>query len=697
MTAQRRQPGVLAAVSGTGSLYAFLYCILLSRVLTEMPLTGGTLYMCGRVTALYMNRFVGDRMRRRWRIAGTVLLALLLAVNLLALMFLAPQTEQHDLWLLFAIILTMTMRDILGRRLLRSGKRGVIRERLALLRYGAVQLVLHVTGVALLLGSTSGRYAWMLAVGYLLAAVGEISGQLYNRQNLYNESMQREEIAREWQDMRQSYACVMYEAVYAMVLAALQVTLIMMYAYLAITAEELLRCMVIGVLCMLAARWMAERIMKRRGRTEGEPINMMVIGLFLWLYGIFVFRGQMEGGMPDLDSAYFCMGLCTAGATVCITCLSRLLPTMQSVARFATGREIAALDRIHRVTSDFAVLAGQMLGLTGLTLFTLLQGNPFEADLSSIALTFRPLMVAPSLLMVLGALIAALRFPLSKKYMTKLHRFMQLEESGGRNPALRRQLEKVLMHRHTQPLFTRVLIALLRPFYKHTLQGTEHVVDDVNNPTVFLCNHGEFYGPVVGVLYIPVPVRPWTISDIMIDKDETAEYVHRFTISRQKWLPERLKMPIARLIGRLSVWVMNQLETIPVYRNKLTQLKTTFRLSVEAMEAGDNLLIFPENPDADPENPGYQRDGAGELFAGFVMLAQVYHAKTGKCCRFQPMFAHKGMRTLTFCEPVMYDPDNDPIAERDRIVAVTKEAMDRVYAQEEAKYQQKHGEAEVKG
>ena len=265
MTAQRRQPGVLTAVSGTGSLYAFLYCILLSRVLTEMPLTGGALYMCGRVTALYMNRFVGDRMRRRWRIAGTVLLALLLAVNLLALMFLAPQTEQHDLWLLFAIILTMTMRDILGRRLLRSGKRGVIRERLALLRYGAVQLVLHVTGVALLLGSTSGRYAWMLAVGYLLAAVGEISGQLHNRQNLHNESMQREEIAREWQDMRQSYACVMYEAVYAMVLAALQVTLIMMYAYLAITAEELLRCMVIGVLCMLAARWIAERIMKRRG------------------------------------------------------------------------------------------------------------------------------------------------------------------------------------------------------------------------------------------------------------------------------------------------------------------------------------------------------------------------------------------------------------------------------------------------
>ena len=132
MTAQRRRPGVLAAVSGTGSLYAFLYCILLSRILTDMPLTGGALYICGRVTALYMNRFVGDRMKRRWRITGTVVLAVVLAVNLLALMFLAPQTEQHDLWLLFAIILTMTLRDILGRRVLRGGRKNkpsCLRER----------------------------------------------------------------------------------------------------------------------------------------------------------------------------------------------------------------------------------------------------------------------------------------------------------------------------------------------------------------------------------------------------------------------------------------------------------------------------------------------------------------------------------------------------------------------------------------
>ena len=141
MTVHRRQNGVLAAVSGTGSLYAFLYFIFLSRVLTDMPLTGGSLYMCGRVTALYMNRFVGDRISRGWRIAGTAVLTAVLAVNLMALMFLAPQTEQHDLWLLFAIVLTMTLRDILGRRMLHTGRRSILRERLAMLRYAADQKI----------------------------------------------------------------------------------------------------------------------------------------------------------------------------------------------------------------------------------------------------------------------------------------------------------------------------------------------------------------------------------------------------------------------------------------------------------------------------------------------------------------------------------------------------------------------------
>lgn len=273
--------------------------------------------------------------------------------------------------------------------------------------------------------------------------------------------------------------------------------------------------------------------------------------------------------------------------------------------------------------------------------------------------------------------------------MDKLQRFLHLKEEGGDNPALEKQLETVVIKRHRYPIGTRLVMALLRPFYRHKLQGTENIVQDENNPIVFLCNHGEVYGPVVCMLYIPVPIRPWTISEMSIDPEEVSEYLYRYTIGPIQWLPEKVKHWITHIIGPVSVWAMNQVECVPVFRNKPSKLMQTFRLSVEAMEAGDNLLIFPENPNAIEDGKGYELGGLGPLFSGFAMLAQIYYNRTGKCCRFLPMYAHKKQRTMTFAPPITYDPNNDPMAERDRIVQYADSQMRRIAEEEEAKWQAK--------
>ena len=192
-----------------------------------------------------------------------------------------------------------------------------------------------------------------------------------------------------------------------------------------------------------------------------------------------------------------------------------------------------------------------------------------------------------------------------------------------------------------------------------------------------------------------VPVRPWTISDISIDPDEVAQYVYKYTFSQMKWLGP-LRWPISKLCGPLSVWAMKSVECVPVYRHKPRELTTTFRKSVEAMQAGDNLLIFPENPDADPNRPGYEHGRPGELFRGFTMLAQVYYARTGKCCRFVPMLAHKGMRTLSFGTEIDYDPEKHPIEERDRVVEEAQRQMWEMFDREERLYQEKKAKEKKK-
>ena len=53
------------------------------------------------------------------------------------------------------------------------------------------------------------------------------------------------------------------------------------------------------------------------------------------------------------------------------------------------------------------------------------------------------------------------------------------------------------------------------------------------------------------------------------------------------------------------------------------------------------------------------------------------------------MYAHKGLRTISFGTEIVYDPDNDPMKERDRIVDGAYGQMLGMAAREEALYQQR--------
>jgi hypothetical protein len=102
----------------------------------------------------------------------------------------------------------------------------------------------------------------------------------------------------------------------------------------------------------------------------------------------------------------------------------------------------------------------------------------------------------------------------------------------------------------------------------------------------------------------------------------------------------------------------------------------TFRLSVEAMQSEDNLLIFPENPDAASlDKPGYLRKGIGDFFTGFTMLAPLYYNKTGKKAIFMPVYASREKRTISFGSGIEYDPGNQPAEEKMRIVNGLRESM----------------------
>ena len=219
---------------------------------------------------------------------------------------------------------------------------------------------------------------------------------------------------------------------------------------------------------------------------------------------------------------------------------------------------------------------------------------------------------------------------------------------------------------------TRLTIAILKPFNRHRMIDQDHVRIDPENPVVFLGNHAEIYGPIASALCFPFQVRFWVIHKMMFNKKDVRAYLYENTFSKKTFLPVFVRRLLAWYLGWLSVNVMNALRAIAVYRDSPMKLRQTIRESVDALNQGENLMIFPEHPEGK-----YVKGGISELSPGFLMLAEAWWKKSGKQLRMMPVFANREKRTFTFGNEIVYKPANGYAAEQERVL---KEAYEQLIA-----------------
>ena len=122
---------------------------------------------------------------------------------------------------------------------------------------------------------------------------------------------------------------------------------------------------------------------------------------------------------------------------------------------------------MRAASTEIAILLGQMAALILLTLLCMPAGAAASLDLPTLTGAFRPLMIAPVLLLVLAAIVATLRFPLNNRHFQKLADWLTLDSEGIDNPALKKQLDSVVVKRHKNRFGVRIIITLLRPLYYH--------------------------------------------------------------------------------------------------------------------------------------------------------------------------------------------------------------------------------------
>lgn len=195
-------------------------------------------------------------------------------------------------------------------------------------------------------------------------------------------------------------------------------------------------------------------------------------------------------------------------------------------------------------------------------------------------------------------------------------------------------------------------------------EGTENLPEE---PCIIVANHAQMHGPLACELHYPRKRAIWCAAQMMYRK-EVAAYAYRDFWSGKPRTIRWLYKILSHLIVPLSVCIFNNANTVPVYHD--VRLVSTFRQTEKHLDAGDDVIIFPECavPHGVIVNQFQDR---------FIDIARHYEKRTGKALAFVPMYIAPKLRKMYIGAPVRYRPEANAEEERRRICT---ELMERITA-----------------
>lgn len=205
------------------------------------------------------------------------------------------------------------------------------------------------------------------------------------------------------------------------------------------------------------------------------------------------------------------------------------------------------------------------------------------------------------------------------------------------------------------PILSGMIISFIKLIYPKTqIEGLENIND---GPVIIVGNHCQIHGPVTCELFLPKNSFTWCASQMMYLKEVPSYAFLDFWSQKPKYLHPFFKF-LSYIIAVPSVILFNGARTIPVYRDK--RILTTFRLSLEKLQSGNNIVIFPEH-DKKHNNIVY------DFQEGFVDVAKLYFNRTGKEISFVPLYVAPKLKKMCFGKPIKFCCENPAETERRRI------------------------------
>ncbi|MBR7142213.1 MAG: hypothetical protein IKD06_01590 [Clostridia bacterium] len=195
-----------------------------------------------------------------------------------------------------------------------------------------------------------------------------------------------------------------------------------------------------------------------------------------------------------------------------------------------------------------------------------------------------------------------------------------------------------------------------------TVEGAENLPDE---PVVVVGNHAQLHGPLSCELYFPGLHYTWCVGE-MLHVKEVPAYAYRDFWSAKPAYSRWFYKLLSYLIAPLSAFVFTNANTVSVYHD--ARALTTFKRTVQLLEEGANVILFPECPT--PNN------GIVHAFQDkFVDVAKLYYKKTGKELQFVPLYVCPALKKLCLGEPVPFRADAPIGEERARVCAELSERI----------------------
>lgn len=208
--------------------------------------------------------------------------------------------------------------------------------------------------------------------------------------------------------------------------------------------------------------------------------------------------------------------------------------------------------------------------------------------------------------------------------------------------------------RKISPLYRAIKAAVRAVYPKIRVVGTEKLPSE---PVVYVGNHSQMNGPIACELYAPGEHYTWCAGEMMNRKEVPAYAFQDFWSEKPKAVRWFYKL-LSYIIAPLSQLVFTNANTIGVYHD--TRIVSTFKKTVEVLQEGANVVIFPEHHV--PRN-----NIICEFQDRFIDVAKLYYKRTGKELAFVPMYLAPRLKTMYLGEPVRFRADAPLEEERRRI------------------------------